>query len=519
MDPFASSRADLEPEEWFNKLNALFTTPTAAPWQDHLPRPSTRGAWAGEQYGSSANISRYWTPRNQYLDALWSYNVGDPPLPQIEPEYHEVFCGVIRKARSNYAPLCIGPMLDRVELQAVATQKDSDANGDDMAADIMDETGFVAVLKDIFKYQFTMADSYAMVVPGTKGGAELTNGTPVPTVHAIDPRRCIGVPDLNNPLRLAAALVHQHDPILGERAAHLFLPGEKWTVRYDRNKGLWTPHGDPEKVVGLDALGGIPIVRFENPDGIGEYEPHIDLLDRIIDTTLQRIIGFWYQALRQRGLEGDEDEEVYEDRPDAKEPIDFDKLFKAGPGAMWRIPEGFKVWESQQSDFSGILKGKLDDAKEFAAVTGTPLHFITPDAANGSAQGAGLMRESLTSKCRDRRIRSAPRVKLLWRMLFALAGEPDRGRRVQLQWGPIEFHTLAEQGSASAQSLGTLSLEDRCVRIWDMTPEEAKRNIARLRADGLLGLPTAPTTQQTPPETPTTPEEPPNPGADDDVPE
>lgn len=496
---------DLEPEEWFQKLNAMFTQPTAEPWQDKLQRPATRGVGQSNMQGS-ANISRYTTPRNQFLDALWSYNVGDPPLPQLEPEYHEVFRGVVRKARSNYAPMCIRPMLDRLELQDVTTLVDSDTDGDDMAADIMEETGLTAVLKDIFEREFAMGQCYAMVVPGVEGGPTLSNGQPIPSVHMIDPRRCIGIPDANNPLRLAAALVKQYDPITGQRVAHLFLPGEKWTVRYDQGHGLWSADEEPEIIKGLDGLGGIPIVLFENLHGMGEYEPHIDLLDRIIDTNLQRIIGFWYQALRQRALEGDEDEED-EDSPESEAPTDWNKILKAGPGEMWKIPAGFKIWESQQTDFSGILKGKNDDVQEFAALTGTPLHLITPDAANGSAQGAGLLRESLSSKCRDRRVRSGPRLKLLWRILFAFAGEPARGRRVNLQWGPLEFHTLAEQGSASSQAIGTLSLEDRCERIWDMSPDETSRNITRMAADRLMGFPSAPGSggaQQTPPDqTPT----------------
>lgn len=487
---------DLEPEEWFNKLNALFSLPTRPPWKDGLQRPAMRGIQTEMQ--GSGNISRYWTPRYRFLDTLWSYNVGDPPLPQLEPEYHDVFRGVLRKARSNYAPLCIAPMLDRLELQDVATLLDSDTDGDDIAADIMEETGFAAVLKDIFEFEFAMGESYGMAVPGVEGGPTLSNGQPIPSVHAIDPRRCVGLPDLNNPVRLRAALVHQYDPITYDRTAFLFLPGEKWTVRFNQGNGLWNADAEPEKIDGLDALGGIPIVRFENKNGLGEYEPHLDLLDRIIDTTLQRIIGFWYQALRQRALAGDEDAED-EDSPEQQAPpIDFAKVLKAGPGEMWRIPEGFKIWESQQTDFSGILKGKLDDVKEFAALTGTPLHLITPDAANGSAEGAGLMRESLTSKCRDRRVRSTPQLKLLWRILFAQANAADRGKRMQLQWGPLEFHTLAEQGSASTQAVGTLSLEDRCERIWDMSPDETKRNITRMTADNLMGFPITPGTPGTP---------------------
>lgn len=496
----ATSPNDLDPEEWFNKINAMFGQPTRRPWQDKLQRPSVRGQWMSEMQGA-ANISRYFTPRNQYLDTLWSYNVGDPPLPQLEPEYHEVFRGVIRKARSNYAPMCIGPMLDRLELQDVSTLVDDDTNGDDLAAEIMEETGFAAVLKDIFEFQFSLSEGYGMVVPGAAGGTQLSTGGLMPSVHAIDPRRCIGIPDMDNPIRLRAAVVHQFDPILEQRRAFLFLPGEKYTINFDQGTGLWTADPETETVEGLDELGGIPIVRFDNKLGIGEYEPHLDLLDRIIDTTLQRIIGFWYQALRQRGLIGDEDEEEDQDSPKAKDPVDLNKVFRAGPGELWKIPADFKVWESQQTDFSGILKGKLDDVKEFAALTSTPLHLVTPDATN-SAQGAGLLRESLTSKCRDRRVRATPQLKLLWRILFAFAGQQSRGQRMQLQWGPLEFHTLAEQGSASAQAVGTLSLEDRCERIWDMSPDETARNVTRMTADNLMGFATAPSTSGSQPQTP-----------------
>lgn len=291
----------------------------------------------------------------------------------------------------------------------------------------------------------------------------------------------------------------------------MFLPGLKWTVPFTGgNGGAWGQLDkiDPEVISGLDAFGGIPIVRFDNKLGLGEYEPHIDLLDRINDTTLQRIIGFWYQALRQRALIGDEDEDdedeldgvIAEDDPHDPLPgrgkITAEDL-KAGPGALWRFPKDFSMWESQQTDFGPFINAKRADVQEFAAVTSTPLHLITPDAADGSAEGAGLMRESLTSKVRDRRARFSPRLKLLWRMSFAMAGEPDRGRRMRLHWGPVEFRTLAEKGSASAQAVGTLSLEDRCETIWEMSPEDTARNVQRMTADALLQLPAAPNPSQT----------------------
>lgn len=503
--PTPTSRADLTPSDWFDRINAMFTRPTRTPWKDRLNRPSTLiDPRSGER--GAVQIARYWTPRDRYLDTLWSYYEGDPPLPQLKPEYHEVFRDVIRKARSNYAPMCVAAMLDRLELQDISTLADHDTDGDNIAADIMEETGFVGISKEWFGYVLGMAEGYGMVVPGTPDGPVLeATGKPMPTLHAIDPRRCIGIPDLNNPTRLAAAVVHQYDPILEQRAAYLFLPGRKWTLIYDAESANFTlADAKPEIISGLDQFGGIPIVRLDNLNGLGEYEPHLDLLDRINDVTLQRIIGFWYQALRQRGLVGDEDAED-EDSPEQQAPpVDLNKVFRAGPGELWQIPADFKIWESQQTDFGPLLNGKRDDVKEFAAVTSTPLHLITPDAAQGSAQGAGLLREALTAKTRDRRTRFTPGLKLLWRMTFALAGAQDRGRRMKLHWGPLEFHTLAEQAAASAQSQGTLSTEDRCERIWDMSPDETAQNMQRLTTDALMGLSTGPA-NSTPPGPPAPP--------------
>lgn len=481
--------ADLSPEDWFKKIDAMFMLPTQRPWEDRLSRPVP-------QKEQASCFTRYLTPRNRFLDMLWSYNVGDPPLPQIEPEYQDAFRHVMRKARSNYAPMCVRAMLDCMELQAISTTADGDTNGDDIAADIMEESGFAAVFKEVLEFAFSMGEAYGMVVPGVAGGPTLSNGNLAPTIHAIDPRRCIGIPDLQNPGRLRAAVVKQYDPITGEFRAFLFLPGQKLTFNYTKGaEEPWTlSEEEPEAIVGLDALGGMPIVRFDNLNGMGEYEPHIDLLDRINDTTLQRIIGFWYQALRQRAIMADEDEDDEDDDIDDDQTspaMSPDADLKAGPGALWKFPKDWEIWESDQTDFSPFINAKRDDVKEFAAVTSTPLHLITPDAANGSAEGAGLMRESRTAKVRDRRTRLLPSVRLLWRIAFAMAGEPDRGRRMRMHWGPIEFRTLAEKASASAQSQGTLSTEMRGAEIWEFSPDQNEENLQQLQAEKIL-LPNAP---------------------------
>ncbi|MEH3135363.1 MAG: phage portal protein [Mycolicibacterium neoaurum] len=465
----------LLPYQWFDKLNERFTTSIRPKWQDGKIRPDE------------------WVQRNQALDTLWSYYIGDPPLPQVAEDYEEIFREVMRKARCNYAPMCVKAMIDRMELQGVATDVDNDSNADDLAASIMENSGFAAQFKDLLGFLFSMGEAYGMVVPGDDG----------PTIHAIDPRRCIGIPDRKNPVRLRAALVKEYDPIEDRTFGHLFLPGEKWELEYDGTQ--WNRLSEtPEPINGLDELGGIPIVRFENEHGIGEYEAHIDLLDRIMDITLDTLVLMKFQAFRQRGVSGDEDEDTeFEDETDdgsgvtelltdgSKQKTRWADVFQAGPGKVWKVPKDWQFWESSQAELSPMLSAKRDSVKEFAAVTFTPLHLITPDDANGSAEGAGLLRESLTSKVRDRRARITPGLKLLWRIAFAMSGQVKR-TKVDLLWGPIEFRSLAEKGSASAQAKGVLSRKRIMRDVWEMGPQDIADNERELRAERLLDQALAP---------------------------
>lgn len=148
-----------------------------------------------------------------------------------------------------------------------------------------------------------------------------------------------------------------------------------------------------------------------------------------------------------------------------------------------------------------LLQAKRDDVKEFAAVTHTPLYLITPDDANGSAAGAGLLREALTCKVRDRRARVTPSLKLLWRIVFAMDGNKTRGNKIKLHWGPIEFNSLAEKGSASAQATGVLSRRRILSEVWEMEPQDIEDNEIELAAQSMLdGAAPAPEPATAPPE-------------------
>lgn len=449
-----------DPLWWVERLESRFTGPIKEDWQDRKVRPSDSDG----------------TPnRAERLDTLWSYYVGDPPLPKVADEYKETFRDEMRKARSNYAPMPVHALLSRMGLDGVLTGVDQDANGDDLAQKIMDESNLAATFKDLLAYTFALGDSYAMVVPG-----------PTPTVHAIDPRKCVAFTDPQDPNRLTAAMVKSYDPIEQVEVARLFLPGVVYTLHL--NDGWKVVDDEPSQVP--EELGGIPIVQFKNANGLGEYEAHLDVLDRINDVNV-KILGIAaYQLFKQRAvignMPGDDDDDTTSTPPT---PDEMNDIFRSDPGALWFVPEGFTFWESTQADITPLIASNRDNVKEFSAQTTTPLYLFTPDAASGSAEGASLMREGLNHKVVDRRARLTPAIKLVFRIAFAMAGEPGRGETIRLLWGSIESNSLADKGSATAQSSGVLSKQNQLREIWGMDPIEVSENLQQLVAENLMGLP------------------------------
>ncbi|MGV0042029.1 phage portal protein [Mycobacterium colombiense] len=468
----------------------------------------------------------YYRTRKQRLNLLWSYFIGRPPLPRIGEKARETFRDILRTARANYAAKAIQPIVDRMDLLGVRTGVTEGVEGDDVAKRIMEYSNFASSLKDALEYTFAMSESYLMVVPAT---ADSTDKTPL--ITAQDPRYCIGEQDPENPNQLRAGVKLGYDNVENKVTAKLFLnrmmytascPGnDTWALAsYGAASFEWD--GDPVELPELAEVGAtVPMIQLPNARGMGEFEPHLDVLDRITDGIMNRLKIVAYQGAKQRAIIGDlEDDSEDEDSP--REEIDWDSIFEAAPDALWRVPKDTQFWESNPADISGILAAVRDDVKEFAAMTDTPLHLITPDAANQSAEGASLMREGLVFKVKDRRARMNPRLVLLFKMAFAFAGESDRTKNIELLWGPVESFSLTEKSNAVAQTKGVLSRKRQLQDVMEMTPDQIEQNEQELQQDRIFdaafAVPASPGGAPTPPpEAPAqpapAPDQPPEPNA------
>lgn len=398
--------------------------------------------------------------RREWFDLLWSYNIGEAPLPKLSQSHREATREMLRLARANYGQLVVEAVLDRVQVLGVRTGKDGDADGDDVVRRIHVANG--AWLQDTLGFTFSMGIGYAFIGPAAKPGTAL--------ITAEDPRNAIAVTDPTNPYLVRAALKAYVDEDEGVERAHLFRPGNPKATdelgRQDRvrvatrkaavsSAGRFSPQSwtwDEERSGPLEVQGlGVPVVPFPNKLGMGEFEAHLDLLDRINNMIADRLWISKLQAFRQRALRAKEGAAPIPDKDEHGNDINLDELFESDPGALWELPPGYDIWESQQADIQPILLSVRDDVKELASVSRTPSPMLIPDGANQSAAGAESLDDGAIMKANDRIRRLDPAAILTIRMALAYAGETELAAQdLQMIWAPTKRMSLSERAAAGA---------------------------------------------------------------------
>jgi hypothetical protein len=236
----------------------------------------------------------------------------------------------------------------------------------------------------------------------------------------------------------------------------------------------------------------VPVVRFPNRADLagwsmGEFEDVTDVLDRINFMLLQRLVIAAVQAFKQRAIKGD-----LPSHDAAGNEVDYAGIFRADPGALWQLPEGVDIWESGQSDLAGILSSVRHDIQDLAAVTRTPLFYLTPESNQGSAEGASLAREGLVFKTEDRLAQTGESWEQVMSLAFLFAGDDQRAARgdMEILWASPERFSLAERYDAAvkAQAAG---VPWRTVMgdVLQFSPQHVSRMEAERAGEVLLAAP------------------------------
>lgn len=435
---------------------------------------------------------------------LHNYRRGEARLPQGAENMREAFRVFQSKARANFCDLIVSAVSERMTPTGFQTAVDADVTGDAEVGALWSRSGLDVVAADVHDLMLSLGESYVIV-----GQLDEEIGTPL--ITAEDPRFMVGEPDPTNDRRLLAALKVLHDDAEGEDRAYLFLPGsgttsgnaEVWVARRVQPTLLVT---DTERLVtpntpipGFDPRGWewdqdrsgqlphprMPVIRFVNKDGLGEFEPHLDVIDRINHQILQRMVISTMQAFRQRAAKN-----LPLTDPDTGEEVDYSEVFVADPGALWQLPEGTELWESAVVDLTPILSAVKNDVEHLAAQTKTPMHMLSPAGVNQSAEGASLVREGLVFKVGDRITRTGFRWAQVMAVVLLAANMADRADIAKLNtlWAPAARLSLAERADAATKLKDILPRRSLLTLVLGLSPAEADQVMSELADDQLLAV-------------------------------
>jgi hypothetical protein len=443
---------------------------------------------------------------------LADYASGRPPLAWGSQDVRKGFYRFQKMSRTNFAEVIVEAPCMRVGLRSITTAVDNDADGDQTAWELITANDLEVALGTAVRLAKIFSRSYlATAHPDAEGEPAI--------ITVEDPRQMITEADPVRPRRQRAALKVYYDAEAELDVAILWLPGQKWVATRERKGPLRIPRsgeilgiaepvpvrfnpssfemrpergdGDPEFGFYSETYDDpeIPIDIIENRRGVGEFELHTDLLDRINHIVLQRVVIATLQAFRQRALEQSESKDVAQlpEFDEAGNRIDYSDILESGPDAVWLLPPGAKLHEADQVDLQGILSAAKDDILHLSAVTFTPMTMFTPDAATQTAEGAQLSREGLVFKVEDFEKAAGRALARTIARAFRYMGDTQRGdaAKISAQWMPADRPSLAEMGSAASQVMGTLTWEQTQEIVWQRTPAQIVTAKAQ-RADDLI---------------------------------
>lgn len=450
-----------------------------------VSRRESAGWWMQREFKRLADRKR-----QRRLQMLYDWRRGDAPLPDGLEAARSSFQAFMRMSRTNFADLIVSSVSERMIPVGFRTAEDGDETGDAEAASLWVRTGLDVRSSDL--HDMMLCQSEAFVIVG-----EVDEELGAPVITAEDPRWMVGEPDPSVPWRLRAALKVKHDDVDEVDRAYLYLPGKVFVATRPNKRGpdpslafeprAWTwdtsRGGDEGQTLRHNRM---PVVRFENKDGQGEFEPHLDALIRINNMILQRMVITTLQAYKQRAIKGLPN--VYPvGHEKAGQEIDYTAVFSMDPAALWQLPATAEIWESGTTDITPILSAIKDDVGHLSEAAKTPMRTLTQAGANQSAEGANVAREGLVFKVGDRIIRTSHPWAWVMSLAFEQLGDPKRANlaKLEAQWRSPQRLSLAERADAASKSLD-IPWRSRMIYIWEFPPAVVDRMASERMEEQLL---------------------------------
>lgn len=419
--------------------------------------------------------------RIRYL-LLESYVNGNAPLPELSKDTEAAWRDFQAEARTNFGLLVRDAVCDRIVMSGVTVGGSVRSRAAKALAQVAMNNRIEQVIREFAKYGTTFGSSYLTVWNDDEGSAVITADSPLTMIAATDPLQ---------PWKIRAALRIWRDLDEGRDYALVWAGTSKQRFSRgcysDAQQTLLVPYASGGWEADTDALetgSQPPIVVYHNADGMGEFEPHIDIINRINRAVLNQVTTFAIQAFKQRWLKIQDKEHPGLPQVDQHgNQIDWAKLFEPHPAALWNLPPGVDVGESSSTDTGPMLDAVKDYIRHLSAATKTPLPMLVPDSANQTAAGAENAEKSFIFKCAQRvnAVKLAIEAALLIALEVEGFGNVDR---VEVAFEDPARVMLSEKYAAAMSARATgLSIATIQRLILGMSPDEISQDAADRAAE------------------------------------
>lgn len=419
--------------------------------------------------------------RQRSVKQLEAYYEGDHPLPvmptsnaalQAETAYRRL----LQMGRTNWVKLVADAPAERLQVTGFRS-------GLEQAAD--------AEVWGIWQANQLDADSALVhstaLVTGQAFALVWADANGQPKITPEHPSQCIVAYERGTRRERAAGLKAWRDDS-GKICATLWT--RDWVLKYESEKESesligndWVRRETPgEPWPARNPLGVVPLVEFRaNPSlrpavlggGCGEFEPVLDIQDRINRVLFTRLLAGEFGAFRQRWVVG-MDLEVDAETGRVDEP------FRAAIDRLWMVDDpDVKFGEFSATDLRPFIDAVEADVTHLAAITKTPPHYLLGKEVNISAEALKASEAGLVAKTARHRDQFSEAWEEVLRLAVAVR-DPKDPRAQDLAsmviWRDIEQRTWGETVDAilKMQALGVPQ-----EALWERLPGVTPQDIAR----------------------------------------
>lgn len=222
-------------------------------------------------------------------------------------------------------------------------------------------------------------------------------------------------------------------------------------------------------------VGVAPAVRYSNQIDLegrtpGEVEPYVQVAERINKTTYDRMLIQHFNSWKVRTATG-------LDMPN--DPADQERVkLLLRQNDILTGEAGVEFGTLDETSPDGLIKATEEDVKILAVVTQTPVHSLTGDLVNLSADAIAEARASADLKVHERKVGFGDSNEQLLRLASHIEGRREDAADFTLRtdWADLQSRSMAQAADALGKMAQMLKVPVELLwdRIPSVTPEIAK---------------------------------------------